>query len=452
MDEFKVILVMNETMIELLKDKNESCEKNLKIKQYLEDEAFFFKIDKSQAYTILQNVGVKQEQLEKVYKKLIEPKVFYDLLYKGKLNEDDKNLIVKYKTYRTRGFIQEIKNGGTYKMSDEYIRKFYNEVNNSLEGDYKIILEPNRKFTEDWIEYDTVKWELEEPIKDLVNGLLKNNEISFEEKILEIYKYICLNYIYDDNVLYFFKRDTSDPDNIKYIAVDWYGRIIDETWQKNRNKHNRRVCYEFARFYAKAINELLDGNDNLEAFMLGDKENLHYVVGLTGKDYSVILDVDDFNKIKDLTRLKLGLTINGITILRDDSGKFKKIIEKYNENKPSDLQEIKETERYLKEKDMIEYFNKIIEKLRVYNIDSQGFMEYMRAKIENEGIEIEKIWKEIKGGPEKRYVRCLFFNFNQKTYLLDSVEQKLITVEKENLNNKEFIINPEDNQYPYYGG
>ena len=337
-------------------------------------------------------------------------------------------------------------------MSDEYVKKFYDEINNSLDGDYKIVLEPNRKFKDDWIEYDTVKWELEEQIQNLVNELLKNNTISFEEKILELYKYICLNYIYDDNVLYFFKRDISDPDNIKYIAVDWYGRIIDETWKENRKKHNRRVCYEFARFYAKAINELLDGNEDFEAFMLGDKENLHYVVGLTGKEYSVILDVDDFNKIKDLTRLKLGLTINGITILRDDSGKFQKVVEKFNENKLDDLQEVKDIERNLEEKNIIEYFESVIEILRAHNIDSQGFMEYMRSKIEHQGIEIEKLWKEVTGGSEKRYVRCLMFYYDNKTYLLDSVEQKLITINKDNLDNKLFILNPEENQYPYYGG
>lgn len=166
-------------------------------------------------------------------------------------------------------------------MSDEYIKKFYNEVNESLEGDYKIILEPNRNLTDEWIEYDQVKWELDESLQKLVNTLLEEDTIDFEEKVLIIYKYICLNYVYDDNVLYFFKKDSSDPNNIKYIAVDWYGRIIDKKWKENRKNHNRRVCYEFARFYAKAINEMLIGNDNCEAFMLGDKENLHYVVGLT---------------------------------------------------------------------------------------------------------------------------------------------------------------------------
>ncbi len=102
MNELKVIDIMNETIIELSKEKNANCDENLKIKQYLEDEAFFFKIDKSKAFDILQKVGVKQDMLENVYKKLTAQNVFYDLLYKGKINENDKDLVVKYETYRKK--------------------------------------------------------------------------------------------------------------------------------------------------------------------------------------------------------------------------------------------------------------------------------------------------------------------------------------------------------------
>ena len=337
-------------------------------------------------------------------------------------------------------------------MSDEYIKKFYNEVSESLEGDYKIILEPNRELTEDWIEYDQVKWEIDEPLQNLVTTLSKENTLNFEDKILEIYKYICLNYIYDVNVLYFFKRDFSDLNNIKYIAVDWYGRIIDEKWKENRKKHNRRICYEFARFYAKAINELLGKNDNLEAFMVGDKENLHYVVGLTGNEYSILLDLDDFNSLKDLTRLKLGLTIKGIKVLRDDSGKFQKAIDKFNKGKLHELVEVEEIKEKYRGKDTIKYFNSIINILKDYNIDAQGFFEYMRAIVEHEEIEIEKIWKEVKGEIEKRYERCLIFNLDSKTYLLDSIDKTLNVIDKEKLDKKIFIFNPEENYYSYYGG
>lgn len=337
-------------------------------------------------------------------------------------------------------------------MSDEYIKKFYNEVNEALEGDYKIILEPNRNLTDEWIEYDQVKWELDESLQKLVNTLLEEDTIDFEEKVLIIYKYICLNYVYDDNVLYFFKKDSSDPNNIKYIAVDWYGRIIDKKWKENRKNHNRRVCYEFARFYAKAINEMLIGNDNCEAFMLGDKENLHYVVGLTGNEYSIILDPDDFNNIKDLTRLKLGLAINGIKVLRDNSGKFQKAVDKFNQDKKNELPEVEKTRENLKDGNFIEYFKSVVEILKSYNIDSQGFYEYMKSIVEQEEIETEKVWKKINGDNEKRYARCSIFNLDSKTYLLDSVEKTLSIINNENLDKDTFVFNPEENEYPYYGG
>ena len=337
-------------------------------------------------------------------------------------------------------------------MSDEYIKKFYNEVNESLEGNYKIILEPNRNLTDEWIEYDQVKWELDESLQKLVNTLLEEDTIDFEEKVLRIYKYICLNYVYDDNVLYFFKKDSSDPNNIKYIVVDWYGRIIDKKWKENRKNHNRRVCYEFARFYAKAINEMLIGNDNCEAFMLGDKENLHYVVGLTGNEYSIILDPDDFNNIKDLTRLKLGLTINGIKILRDNSGKFQKAVDKFNQDKKNELPEVEKTRENLKDGNFIEYFKSVVEILKSYNIDSQGFYEYMKSIVEQEEIETEKVWKKINGDNEKRYARCSIFNLDSKTYLLDSVDKTLSIINNENLDKDTFVFNPEENEYPYYGG
>lgn len=337
-------------------------------------------------------------------------------------------------------------------MRDEYIYKFYNEVNQALDGDYKIILEPNRDIQEDWIEYDTVKWEMEEGISKLVEKLLKESSISFEEKILEVYKYICLNYVYDANVLYFFKRDDSDVNNIKYIAVDWYGRIVGKDWIEKRQKHNRRICYEFARFYAKAINVLLEDNDKLEAFMLGDKENLHYVVGLTGEKYSIILDLDDFNSIKDLTRVKFGLTIKGIKILRDESGEFQQAVDKFNEGKREELVEIEEAKQNLRKKNCIEYFNRVAQILKNKNIDAQGFFECIRAIVENEGIKIEKIWKEDKNAPEKRYERCIVFEFDGKKYLIDSIEQVIIQKEIEDLDTNIFVFNSAENEYPYYGG
>ena len=334
-------------------------------------------------------------------------------------------------------------------MKNQDIKNFYTEICNTLEGNYKIIIEKKLNIDENWIEYDSVKWELEEPLEDIVKELIKAKDLCLEEKIIKLYEYICLNYIYDDNVLYFFKRETTDDNSTKYIAIDWYGRIIDERWTINRLKHNKRVCYEFARFFAKAINELIQDTTISEAVMVGDKENLHYFVGLISNKYSILLDLDDFNKIKDLTRLKLGLTIDGITIIRDKNKKFENILKKYNDNKKTELQDVKNLK---KNEDIIEYFKDIITIIKKYNIDTQGFMEYMRNIIEKEGIETEIIWKEVKDELEKRYSRCFYFEYKNKTYLLDSVDKTLFETCINNLDNNIFILNPEENYYLYYGG
>ena len=96
MNEFNVIIVMNEAMLILLKDKNLNYETNLKIKKYLEDETIFFRIDKENAYEILRSVGVKDDMLDNVYKKLVSHKMFSNLVRRGKIIPDDEGLIIRY--------------------------------------------------------------------------------------------------------------------------------------------------------------------------------------------------------------------------------------------------------------------------------------------------------------------------------------------------------------------
>lgn len=334
-------------------------------------------------------------------------------------------------------------------MKDEYLSRFYGEICRELGENYKIVIERESSIVSNWIEYDCVKWEMEKPIEEFVKKIMQDKTISLEEQIIMVYEFICLNYIYDANVLYFFRKDCSDPTNIKYIPVDWYGRVVGKEWTEKRSRHNRRICYEFSRFYAKAINTLIGKNNELEAVVVGDIENTHYVVGLTGKNYSIILDQDDFNGIKDLTRLKMGLTINGIKILRDENSEFEKALNKFNENKNTELPIVENENNYQND---IEYFNQVINAINEYNIDSQGFFEYVRAIIEKKGINIEKIWKEDTKNPERRYERCLYFKLEDKTYLLDSISKTLTEVNIKELDREVYIFNPEENEYKYYGG
>ena len=91
---------MNEAKIEISQENRDNYEEHLKIKQILEDEACFFKLEKLKAYDILRRVGVKENKIEEVYKKLIMPDVYHMLVKKRIINEDDENIVVKYKNYR----------------------------------------------------------------------------------------------------------------------------------------------------------------------------------------------------------------------------------------------------------------------------------------------------------------------------------------------------------------
>lgn len=331
-------------------------------------------------------------------------------------------------------------------MNKKYIERLYKEVEEQLDEEYKVVLEPSTNIKEDYVELDCINWELEDTMIELVDSLKNNNKLTLEEKVLEVYKFICLNYIYDDNVLFFFKKRKDDEGNTYYIAVDWYGRIIDKNWIEKRKNHNRRICYEFSRFFAKAINILIGNRDDIESFIIGLKDNTHYVTVISGEDYSAILDLDDFNKIKDLTRLKTGLTLDGIRILRDDKNILRNTIDKFNESRKQTLIE----KGNIKEK--IEYFNKAINTIKEYNLDSQGFNETMKKIIEDEKIDTDRLWKLEAESPEKRYVRCIGFEYESKKYIVDSVLQKMFCENDPDYDETSYIINPEEQFYEYYGG
>lgn len=331
-------------------------------------------------------------------------------------------------------------------MNKKYIERLYKEVEEQLDEEYKVVLEPSTNIKEDYVELDCFNWELEDTMVELVDSLKNNNKLTLEEKILEAYKFICLNYIYDDNVLFFFKKRKDDAGNTYYIAVDWYGRIIDKNWIEKRKTHNRRICYEFSRFFAKAINILIGNRDDIESFIIGLKDNTHYVTVISGEDYSAILDLDDFNKIKDLTRLKTGLTLDGIRILRDDKNILRNTIDKFNESRKQTLIE----KGNIKEK--IEYFNKAINTIKEYNLDSQGFNEIMKKIIEDEKIDTDRLWKLEAESPEKRYVRCIGFEYESKKYIVDSVLQKMFCENDPDYDETSYIINSEEQFYEYYGG
>lgn len=322
-----------------------------------------------------------------------------------------------------------------------------------------IILNPKDKSNENNtsnldVDYDIAEWKIPDKLSPLVNKLSQNNQLSNENKILTVFEEICKDYIYDDNLISYIQK----TDDESYELPDWYGREIDQKWEENREQHNRRVCYEVSRYLAESLTKIFEGNEDFNVCILWDKGHTHYFVGLTCNDYSVTLDTDDFNNIKDLTRLKTGLTAQGITILSDKENKFKTALDEFNNNRNQDS--IKKIEEEMandssydnsnqdsttnKETDDFIFIKSAIEILKEkYDIDSQGLYEYMKEIVDIKlGPESrKKVWKKINGDNDKatRYIRCLVIDINNEKYIID-VDRRILR----NFDEEEFEVENPD--------
>lgn len=317
--------------------------------------------------------------------------------------------------------------------------KILNElVGLEFRSKHKIVLDPNDKkqledVLNDNIIIDGAEWNVPNDIQLLVEYISKNKKINTEKKILFIYEIICQNYVYDDNVLSYLKKIDDD----KYGLPDWYARTVDSDFQKNREEHNRRVCYEVSRYLAKSLKDLFKNNDNYDVCILWNKDLTHYFVGLTCDEYSLTLDLDDFFNIKDLTRLKTGLTLEGIRVLQDRENKFGKELEDFNEGKDKYAikkiaEEIKKNNKEGKaeEPDDIAFMRNALEVLKEdYELDTQGMFEFMKeiADIKLGPESRQKVWKKLNTTPNlnTRYTRCLVLKTNNEEYLVD-VDEKIL--------------------------
>lgn len=287
-------------------------------------------------------------------------------------------------------------------------------------------------------EFDKSTWEISEGIQELVEQLSQNTMLSNEDKVLKIYERLCMDYTYDDNLISYIRR----VDEESFLLPDWYAREVGDEWKKNREKHNRRVCYEVSRYLAKALQDLFKDNENYNITILWDKNLTHYFVAMSCDDYSITLDLDDFNNIKDLTRVKAGLTAEGIKILEDKKGKFYGALDRFNEGKSKDA--IKKLEHdmvyytdelqlngknqssELQYPDDVLYFKNAIEIFQnKYGVDSQGLYECLKEIID---IKLgpdkrDKPWKKIKDDNENvRHIRCLILKVDNNEYIIDVEE------------------------------
>ena len=206
-----------------------------------------------------------------------------------------------------------------------------------------------------------------------------------------------------------------------------------------------------SRYLAKALSELFKDDKEVDTCILWNKNLTHYFVGLISNEYTLALDVDDFFNIKDLTRVKADLTIEGIKILEDNNNKFKSALNKFNDNKheyaikkvEDEINNGMEPNSNLKDKEGEEviFLEKTLKILAdKYKLDSQGIYEYMKEIVDIRlGSEKrEKIWKKIEGNTSEstRYIRCLILDINNQTYLLDVESKKIRIFDEKELEEK----------------
>ena len=316
-----------------------------------------------------------------------------------------------------------------------------------------IILNPeweyDKKISSEEIQYDASNWDLPSELYEYVKELNNDKDTGVEEKIIQIYEKISKLYCYDDNLISYIRKAGDD----KFELNDGYGRKVDQKWRTNRSKHNRRVCFELSRYLAEAISKLDGKNEDFNICIFWDENLTHYLVGIISNEYSVTLDLDDFNNIKDLTRIKAGLTINGINILKDKNGTFAKSLNKFNNGKnDSAYTNIKQQINNKKEErnnenedqesqDDILFLTYAMEILsEEYQIDSQGIFEYMKEIVDIKlgPVNREKVWKRIEkenDGEQSRLIRCLLVKINRQYYLIDVDERKIFQFDKKNLEN-----------------
>ncbi len=101
MTQLSELRLINDSNILYLKKINRSYKRNEIIKNILNDETCFFKMNKNDAYIILHDIGILDEQIDKVYQKLISSDEFYKLYKCKKIDLNNEEILIKYPIYNS---------------------------------------------------------------------------------------------------------------------------------------------------------------------------------------------------------------------------------------------------------------------------------------------------------------------------------------------------------------
>lgn len=101
MTQLNELRLINDSNILYLKKINRNYKRNEIIKNILNDEICFFKMNKNDAYMILKDIGILDNEIDNIYQKLISPDEFYNLYKCKKIDLNDEEILIKYPIYNT---------------------------------------------------------------------------------------------------------------------------------------------------------------------------------------------------------------------------------------------------------------------------------------------------------------------------------------------------------------
>ena len=140
MTQLSELRLINDSNILYLKKINRSYKRNEIIKNILNDETCFFKMHKKDAYMILQDIGILDNQIDNIYQKLISSDEFYNLYKCKKIDLNDEEILIKYPIYNTDELVKnkKITSANTYKSIHKdmeltlYKKSFFTKILNRL--------------------------------------------------------------------------------------------------------------------------------------------------------------------------------------------------------------------------------------------------------------------------------------------------------------------------------
>ena len=142
MTQLQEIKLMNESMILYLKKIGKNSYRNEIISKILKDDTCFFKISKEEAYIILEDIGIAKDKVDLIYSNLISHDIYYDLQKKGKISENDEDIIIKYRNYDSNDLFKnrkeanetiEYKNNSIVEYKETILKRIINKIKTFLE-------------------------------------------------------------------------------------------------------------------------------------------------------------------------------------------------------------------------------------------------------------------------------------------------------------------------------